>query len=399
MKRRIIFSIFAVIFVVATSVVFGLPQVSLAGITDGKILAQEDIYIDSDQTINDNFIGFGENIEINGPVNGDIIVAGTNITINSTVQGDVIAAGNTISIRGEVLGNVRVVGNTVDLDAMIGKNTNVAAKSFSTSLNNSIGWSLSYLSETANIKGLVGGHVDGSATSYISATIGGNVNIYANQENGKITLTDKAIIKGNFTYSSVNDPTVSDNAVIQGDIIKKAPAIQPFDKSDFFKFIGLTTAFFKITGLFGLFIVGMIIVSILKKDSIRIIDQMKNEPAKSMGWGLALLILTPIVCTILVITIIGAPLAMITMAIYMIIAYVSKVFVGLLIGRWIILGIRKQKKDKSFSLLLAMIIGIIILSIFTSIPVLGWIINAIAVIWAFGALVQIKKIQLAESNK
>jgi hypothetical protein len=98
-------------------------------------------------------------------------------------------------------------------------------------------------------------------------------------------------------------------------------------------------------------------------------------------------------------TIIGAPLAIITMAIYLITAYVSKIYVGLFIGRWIILGMKKKKKDKSFSLLLAMIIGVIILSIFTSIPVVGWAISLVATMWAFGAIIQIKKNLISENNK
>lgn len=400
MKRGIIFSIIAVMFVVSVSAAFGLPQATLASITDSDVVTQKDIYIGSNQIINDNFIGFGETIDINGPVNGDVIVAGLTININSTVQGDIIAAGNTINIQGEVLGNVRVVGNTVDLDAIIGKNTNILAQSFSTTPTNSIGWSLSYGAATTNLKGAVGGHVDGGANaSYISAEIGGNANIYANEENGKISLTEKAKIGGNFTYSSVTTPTISNLAVIGGDTIQKDSIIQPVNKSDLSRFLGISGAFFKIIGIFGLFVVGLIIISILRKDSVKIIDYMQKEPAKSFGWGLVFLILVPIVCFILLFTIIGVPLAVIVMAMYLVILYISKVFVGLFIGRWTLLNFKKDKKNKSFSLLLAMIIGVTFFYVVTSIPVIGWLANIVAVVWAFGAIIEIKKHYLAESNK
>lgn len=400
MKRATILSIIAIVFVVSASVALGLPQTTLASITDSKVLTQKDIYIGSDETINDNFIGFGETININGPVNGDVIVAGATISIDSIVQGDVIAAGNTITIKGEVLGNVRVAGNTVDLDATIGKNTNVFAQSFSTTPSNSIGWSLSYGVSTINLKGAVGGHVDGGAnTSYIAANVGGNANIYSTEENGKISLTEKAVIGGNFTYSSITDPTISELAVIEGDIIKKDPIIQPINKSEFFRFLGLSGVFFKIISIFGLFVVGLITISILKKDSVKIIDYMQKEPAKSFGWGLVFLILVPIICFILLFTVIGIPLSVIVMAMYLVLLYVSKVFVGLFIGRWALLNFKGKKKDKSFSLLLAMIIGIIFFYVVTSIPVIGWFINIIAVIWAFGAIIEIKRHYLAESNK
>ncbi|MFA6391997.1 MAG: polymer-forming cytoskeletal protein [Patescibacteria group bacterium] len=401
MKRGTRFSIIAVVFIASLGIIFSQPQTSLAAFTDTQMFTQKDIYIGSDQTINDNFVGFGENIEINGPVNGDIIVAGTTITINSVVQGDVIAAGNTINIKGEVMGNVRVAGSTVNLDAVIGKNTNVLAQSFSTSPTNSIGWSLVYGAETMNLKGTVGGHVDGGAsTSYIAAKIGGNANIYTNDENGNITLTEKANIAGNLSYSSINKPNVSDLAVVGGEIIQKESIIEPINKSDFFKLAGITGAFFKITSIFGLFIVGLIIISMLKKGSVRVIDYMQTEPLKSFGWGIVLVITVPIACFILLFTVIGIPLSIIVMVIYMILLYVSKIFVGLFIGRWALLNIKgKKKKDKSFSLLLAMIIGVTFVYVITSIPIIGWFINILTAIWAFGAIIETKKQYLAESNK
>ncbi|MBU2229009.1 hypothetical protein KJ810_01225, partial [Patescibacteria group bacterium] len=59
----------------------------------------------------------------------------------------------------------------------------------------------------------------------------------------------------------------------------------------------------------------------------------------------------------------------------------------------------KDKKNKSFSLLLAMIIGVTFFYVVTSIPVIGWLANIVAVVWAFGAIIEIKKHYLAESNK
>lgn len=87
------------------------------------------------------------------------------------------------------------------------------------------------------------------------------------------------------------------------------------------------------------------------------------------------------------------------MTIYFILLYVSKIFIGLLIGRWALINIKGNKKDKSFSLLLAMIIGITFFYIVTSIPIIGWFINIAAVIWAFGAIIEIKKQYLVVNNK
>lgn len=382
------------------SLVFILPKASLAVMNDDvdfSLSSNKQIFVGSDEIINDNFVGIAELIDINGTINGDILVAGGTVNINSTVQGDVIAAGGKVRIKGDVAGNVRVAGGDVEVDATIGKNANLFGGTVSISEDSSIGWSLTYWSGTATIKGIVGGHLDGGAgQTLVAAEVGGHANIRAEDE-GTITLNPPAQIGGDLTYWGNTNPVINDGAEIKGEVIQKS-SILPSVKQDVFKFLGISIWFLKLVDLFGLLVIGLVAISLFKKPSVNIVEWMKKEPAKSMGWGIIYLIVTPIAIGILVITIIGIPLALVTAALYAIALYLSKLFAGLLFGYWIFQYLKKNKKDKSVPLMWAMILGIVLYSLVIAIPYFGWLVSIVGAIWALGALLENLKRYLKENK-
>jgi len=143
--------------------------------------------------------------------------------------------------------------------------------------------------------------------------------------------------------------------------------------------------------LFGLLVVGLVVISFFKKASTAVTEQMKGNIAKNLGWGLVYLIIIPITAFVLLVTIIGAPLALITITLYTIALYLSKVFMGLLIGYWILQYLKKDKKDKTVPLMWAMILGIVLLTVLTIIPYFGLFIGFVATIWGLGALLESTK--------
>lgn len=103
----------------------------------------------------------------------------------------------------------------------------------------------------------------------------------------------------------------------------------------------------------------------------------------SLGLGVLALLLTPIIVIILLITIIGLPLAFILFALWLIAIYASKILVGILIGRDLINNYWPKQKD---SLILAMIVGIIIASLIFALPIIGRIVSLLAMLWGLGGI-------------
>ena len=99
--------------------------------------------------------------------------------------------------------------------------------------------------------------------------------------------------------------------------------------------------------------------------------------------GFLVLILAPIVVIILLITTIGAPLALVTLALWLIFLYMGKVTAAMLIGYKIV----KVSPKSSFARLFGgFSLGALIYSLIGMVPVVGWVINLIFVLIALGSM-------------
>ena len=84
-------------------------------------------------------------------------------------------------------------------------------------------------------------------------------------------------------------------------------------------------------------------------------------------------------------TIIGLPLGIIGLVLYGVAIYLSQIPVSLLIGKLIIM--QKKEPDSIGSMIGALALGLVILLVLGLIPVIGWIINLLVIIFGLGALV------------
>ena len=137
---------------------------------------------------------------------------------------------------------------------------------------------------------------------------------------------------------------------------------------------------------FGMLVVGMILIYLWPKFFPHVVARVKKHRVKTLFIGLATLILTPIISVILMITVIGLPLALIIMATWVAMLYIAKVMAAWLVGKWL--------KDKLFtnykwSAISVLALGVFIYVIISKIPVIGWLAVFILFLWAWGVLANI----------
>ncbi len=364
----------------------------------GLVQAQENVYNETvrvpEQTvINDNFFRMGNTVTIDGSVNGDVITAGNTVTINGAVAGDVLAAGSTVTINGPVSGNVRVVAGDVTINSTIGKNVSVAAGTLTVNADAAIGWTLSFAGQTINIAGDVSGNVYSFAQSVaISSTVGNNTTLFLGN-NGQVQLQDNAIVKGNFEYHSKQAADLSEKATVQGTITQKSPVWQTRET------FSIPWVYTSLVSLFSLLLVGTVIVSLMPRAVKQVTGNMRLNPLTKGLWGLLALIIIPLVCFVLLFTIIGIPLAIIIAAFYAIALYSSMIFTGTVAGQYI-LKLFNQKKEKNkplatVSMIWVMMLGTTILVLLTKVPILGGLIALASMVWFLGSLFTIFKNYLA----
>jgi len=349
------------------------------------------IYVAENETIEGNLYAAGNAITVDGTVTGDVICAGQAININGKVEGDVICAGQTINIVGEVGGNARVAGNSVNINGAVARNVMAFGASIILGEDATVGWDMLMAGATGEIRGKVGRDMYGGGSSVIIAgKIAKDVRLKLDENirseikgfsveksNSPLTITDGAVIGGNVTYTAGQAGSIATGASISGEVKHNLPKIKTGGKTLF------GWVWHRLFAIFSAFVVGLVLVSLWRKQIIELTDKMLSKVGAAIGWGLMVMFLTPIICLLLLFTIIGIPLSLMLLAIWLIAIFISKILIGILVGRSVMEKIYKKKKD---SLIWAMIAGIVICWIIFAIPIIGWIIALAAIWWGLGGI-------------
>jgi len=303
-------------------------------------------------TISDNYFSFGNVVNINGQIQGDLITAGNQLEINGDVGNNIFAAGNTVTIKGKIHRDVFVAGANIiiEKDAVIDGDLSVAASS---------------LVVNGEVKGMLRA---GVGTLNINGKIGKEIN--ANVET--FNINKDAIVIGDITYTSSKQANINNNAQIAGKVELKDIPTQteknPFREKMLSSFISLLSAL----------LIGAILVSLLPKKMKDLTDLIRLKFWASFGAGFLVFFAIPMAALILLLILIGIPLALILMAIYFVMIYLSKIIIGLCIGRLV-------TRD-AWAPIWSMTIGVLIYSVLSIIPVVGTLTVLVSIILGFGSI-------------
>ncbi|MCL5784959.1 MAG: polymer-forming cytoskeletal protein [Patescibacteria group bacterium] len=357
-------------FLIMTSLLFP-ANIFAQGNQNISVLPQNEV-------VNKDYFASGNSVTLAGTVNGDAYLAGGNIINEGTINGDLLIAGGTVDIRGNITGNVRVVGGQVTIGLAGKSNLSVAAGSVNIVNSAKVGGSAAVTAGSADIAGPIGKEVNiTSGQTTISSSIGGDVNA-----NGPVTLTSTADIGGNFDYLSSTPAQIQPGAKIAGKTTQHLPPPQTQAGAK-----GIAAAFegAKIAATLVYFIsyliVGLLMLYFMPIFTRKISDAVKEKPWASLGIGILVTIITPIVVLVLLVTILAIPLALILLAFYLIAIFLSKIFVSLVIGQKILGAFQQQ-----ISPYWALVLGLVIYAILTLIPVIGIITSLVFTFLGLGAL-------------
>jgi cytoskeletal protein CcmA (bactofilin family) len=341
-----------------------------------------DVIVASGEVVDGDIYIAATNVIIDGTVNGDVFAVGQTIRINGTINGGVTAAGQTISLNGKVSSGVRLAGQTVTVGGKIVRDLMVAASDVTITNSAEIGKDLNSYSSSTVINGLVSGNVTGSINNLtISDRINGNVKVITNT----LLVNSTANIRGNLDYTSNNIAKIQSGAVIAGTTLRIVP---PKDEPSKKASGGAAGGFiFRIFAFLSTFIVGLVIIFIARKYVVSLALAIRDRPVSSLGWGALLFFVTPLAAFVVMLTVIGIPIALVSLITWGILLYLSQIPVGLLIG-WLILS--RKRDNFSHGLLLGFLaLGLAILYLITAIPVLGWIIWILVMIFGLGSLIAV----------
>ncbi len=315
------------------------------------------VIVASGETIDDSVIFLGESITINGTVTGDLIAVGSKVTIRGSVQGSVFSCAQRVEVAGRVGGNLFGFAQSVT----VGDGGEVAG--------NGLVGAQDVLIAGAVLRDLTVGanslEIDGALGRNL--LFGGSV----------LTVLAPARIDGSLKAHLGNKDNfrIDPGASIMGATTLEVPEPEP---SRF-----ATTGFY-VKGLIRLaaaMVAGLVLFWLFPPArQVRLGDGRALLAAGALGFVAA--VATPVVAVIAGITLIGLPVALASLAAWLVGLYLGKIVVARYTGQLMLASF----SIKAASTLGQLVVGLAAVIIATSLPYVGGLVNILLTLLGFGAL-------------
>ena len=326
--------------------------------------ALEENYYSQDkanEVINHSIFTAGNSVNYNNNVNGASYIAGYDVTFGGSTEYGFLAA-NTLHVTGAVHNDLFAAGNIVVLDQEVGRDAYVAGNE---------------VTINGNIKG--NAFVAASRVKLNNTTISGDLNIVAStvdisgdvKVTGTLNINEDARINGNITYGTKS--TYKTKSV----------------KLNTFKVKVTSTLISLVTTL----IFGLLFILLAPKVAKRFKEE--REFGKVIGYSFLWLLLVPIVCALLLMTMVGSLAALALILVYIFTLMLSTIASGIFFGNLINTKIFKIADNRYLDL----IIGLLVFKLLNLIPFVGVIIYFVFIIIGLGIVTKFMFNKIKEGRK
>ncbi len=323
------------------------------------------------------YFAAGDEVVIQGTVNGDAYVAAGTVEVDGKINGDLLAAGGQVVVTGSVSDDIRAAGGNVRVSGSVGKNASLAGGSVSVGKSADIGGGLLAAGGTIDVGGTVQKDAKFAAGDLgVTGTINGNVDFGGND----LTVYPGATIGGDLharmrekDRAEIAEGTVRGKSVIETPEVKHEAHILG---------VHVWRFWFKILWLFSLLVTGLVIALAFPKHLVQAGSEIMRNPGKTLLWGLVAFVVPPVAVLILMVTLIGIPLALFVLTMYLWTMYLSQLSLGIVAGDLIF----RQEEKKGSALVGAFLAGILLVQILTFIPYLGALVVLAGILFGFGVV-------------
>jgi len=344
---------------------FAIPKTQVLA----KVMTNQNgtVTIAKSEVVNDDLFIGAQNAQLEGTVNGDVFIGAQTVTINGTVNGNLHVGAGTFNLGGIVKGNVYTGAQNVLVNGA------------------SISGSLLAGGENVNLdkETSIGGSIlTGAGTLTVDSQV--KRSVYA--ATGGLTIgSDAKIGKDVYYVSDKNQeqPNISSDSKIAG-VIKKSEIQTPQGinvKTQIQTALSGVKFGATLTSLLGALIVGFIYLKLFNKHFTQTAKLISGSFWKSLCIGLLVSIVFIPGLILLLITIIGLPVAGLAVLLFILYWYLAKIVVGSAIGNWATKKFHWQSSTYG-----TFVFGLLIIYILKLVPVIGFL-SSLTVFWVgLGAL-------------
>lgn len=267
-----------------------LAVIGWAGAADGAAGAErlasrataDVVLVAEGDVVADDLYAAGQVITINGLVEGDLFFwAADRLEINGEVTGNVTGAAGTMRINGRVGGSVRVVGWDLAAGGSVGRD--LFGIGWRVAVDGAIGRDVLAWTRNLAAGGSVGRDIAGQArgTALLSGRVGRDVDMTVN----RLRVAAGADIAEDLVYRSPRSATVSEQATVGGNLIRRPPLVPNLS-------VGAASTALTIAIWLFYMIVGLLVIRIPGYGQAA--QRVRARPWFSLGWGAVMLLGLPL---------------------------------------------------------------------------------------------------------
>lgn len=370
---------FYVVFTILGTLFITAPAFA-TDIRKGELLTVEDVLIEDDLYL------IGGTTTVTSQVKGDLIVVAGEAEIDGNVEGDIFVLGGKVVLNGSVTDDVRVGGGYITINGVIGGDLIMAGGEVVCSANSIVDGNVYGAAGSANFKGGLTNLYIAAGTLFIGGNITGNVDLIASDY---FKIDPEAKIEGNLAYAYKEEIEIPEG-VVTGDVTVKESAFLHAEEiqektEEFGKNLHFGMKFFSYLALLFL---GFIALLAFPYSFRKYTELAKKNYGSAIFYGLLLLVGLPVISVLLIFTVIGYKVIFILWLGLLIMWPFAKIFVSYFIGSLIL----KPRKDRAFwGDFGRMALGMLILFIACTLPMIGFLVSVVAVVFGLGGLVLYKK--------
>ena len=340
----------------------------------------EDVRIAAGERVEESLVAWGgDRVDVDGVVDGDLIAASERVAIRGEVTGSLYVFCRDLEITGKVGGAVHAIAESTRVEGEIGGAVYAVGEDFTLSRTSRAKSDVNLFAEDAVLEGPVGrdAHIAGERLD-VSGEVGRNVHGLWLDE---LSLRDTAHVRGNVEVRLEEGREIdrAAGARVDGEVRAEQrlrPREHYLDHYRSWRFYAVNLLWYAAAFLFGLFVywVGPVVF----RGAVRT----GPELFRALGLGLVVLVMGPVAAVVAALTVVGLPMAVLLVFLYIVALYTADVVVGAWLGRWLAppADASLLSFGKSFAL------GLAILYVVALVPFLGPAIGLVALLLGLGLL-------------
>lgn len=159
----------------------------------GKFRTGREVVVEAGETVTTDLYANAASVRIDGTVEGDVVASGGNVDIGGQVGGDLLVGTGNADISGEVTGDARIGAGRVLVSGSVGEDLTVTSGQVTLSSSGTVGEDFLFATGQTSLQGTVEGNVLGTTGAYdLTGTIGGDEDVNV-EERGDPTFADRAL--------------------------------------------------------------------------------------------------------------------------------------------------------------------------------------------------------------